>query len=228
MKTSLSSVAPSAKLHSFIHSNSKYLLHVCHMPAQGQALGMREAADPALYPSHCAHPPPPRASLMPWFPFPLTISWVNIQPFSTFSHDFNLLVFAPYGHFSCSKFFHLKKQKQKNPTLFPWQCSRIKTSNVHALCPHFRNLLNGNLCTHMKKYTSNMYKYVLKSIMWGSKKTQISRDYYSTTEYYISAACSPTSKIYRLCAWNYHNIAILQYKIKSFKYKIFIKLNFNL
>jgi len=56
MKTSLSSIAPLTKLHSFVHSNSKYLLHVCHIPAQGKALGMRVAADPALRPSSLCPP----------------------------------------------------------------------------------------------------------------------------------------------------------------------------
>ena len=58
------------------------------------------------------------------------LSWLGFHSHSashewTFSHsalffrDFNLLVFAPYGHFSCSKFFHLKKtNKQTNKKPF--------------------------------------------------------------------------------------------------------------
>ena len=109
-----------------------------------------------------------------------SLSWLGFHSHSashewTFSHSALFPVISIYLYLPPMDIFHaqnssiLKKTNKKNQTLFPWQCSRIKMSNVHVLCPHFRNLLNGNLCTHMKKYTSNMYKYVLRKIMWGSK-----------------------------------------------------------
>lgn len=74
--------------------------------------------------------------------------------------------FAPYWHFSRSKFFHLKKKKSPSPWVIE-QCNSIKMSNVHVLWPYDSTWpacsMEIPVCI-WQKWTGNTYMYVQNRI----------------------------------------------------------------